>query len=48
MAYANSDIRIGESDCYLWFDELKDTKKLPLGGQDLYIRMAASELSIKS
>uniref|UniRef100_A0A6N2N8S7 Receptor-like serine/threonine-protein kinase n=1 Tax=Salix viminalis TaxID=40686 RepID=A0A6N2N8S7_SALVM len=24
---------------------LKDTKKLPLGGQDLYIRMAASELT---
>uniref|UniRef100_A0A6N2LV92 non-specific serine/threonine protein kinase n=1 Tax=Salix viminalis TaxID=40686 RepID=A0A6N2LV92_SALVM len=45
VAYANSDIRIGESDCYLWLDELKDTKKLSLGGQDLYIRMAASELS---
>uniref|UniRef100_A0A6N2MCE7 Receptor-like serine/threonine-protein kinase n=2 Tax=Salix viminalis TaxID=40686 RepID=A0A6N2MCE7_SALVM len=45
VAYANSDIRIGESDCYLWFNELKDTKKLPLGGQDLYIRMAASELT---
>ncbi|KAF9672891.1 hypothetical protein SADUNF_Sadunf11G0091600 [Salix dunnii] len=45
VAYANPDIRRGESDCYLWFDELKDTKKLPLGGQDLYIRMAASELA---
>ncbi|KAI5571678.1 hypothetical protein BDE02_11G109900 [Populus trichocarpa] len=45
VAYGNSDIRRGASGCYLWFDDLRDTKHLPLGGQDLYIRMAASELS---
>jgi hypothetical protein len=46
VAYGNSDIRRGASGCYLWFDDLWDTKHLPLGGQDLYIRMAASELSM--
>jgi hypothetical protein len=44
VAYSNSDIRGGGSGCYLWFSELKDTKQLPQGGEDLYIRMAASEL----
>jgi hypothetical protein len=48
VAYANSDIRGGGSGCLLWFDELTDTRELTTGGQDLYIRIAASELCTSS
>ncbi|KAD0592082.1 hypothetical protein E3N88_44007 [Mikania micrantha] len=41
--YANSDIRNGGSGCLLWFDELTDTREYD-AGQDIYIRMDASEL----
>lgn len=43
-AYANLDIRDGGSGCLLWFNNIMDVRKLPSGGQDLYIRVAASEL----
>ncbi|CAN6684332.1 unnamed protein product [Malus baccata var. baccata] len=44
-ACANLDIREGGSGCVLWFDNLTDIKEFtPSGGQDLYIRVAASEL----
>ncbi|KAJ0046088.1 hypothetical protein Pint_04370 [Pistacia integerrima] len=42
-AYANSDIR--GSGCLLWFDELVDIRALTENQQDLYVRMAASELA---
>ncbi|CAN6684359.1 unnamed protein product [Malus baccata var. baccata] len=46
-AYANLDIREGGSGCVLWFGNLIDIKEFtPGGGQDLYIRAAASELDI--
>ncbi|KAF6159074.1 hypothetical protein GIB67_032691 [Kingdonia uniflora] len=44
VAYANSDIREGGSGCVMWFSDLVDIKKFPVNGQDLYLRMAASEL----
>ncbi|KAI8011740.1 G-type lectin S-receptor-like serine/threonine-protein kinase [Camellia lanceoleosa] len=44
MAYANLDIRNGGSGCLLWFDELIDIKELNVNVQDIYIRMASSEL----
>ncbi|CAL5390599.1 unnamed protein product [Camellia sinensis] len=44
MAYANLDIRSGGSGCLLWFDELIDMKELNVNVQDIYIRMASSEL----
>jgi len=44
MAYANSDIRGAGSGCVLWFEDLIDLKQIQTGGQDLYIRMSASEL----
>ena len=47
MAYTSSDIREGGSGCAIWFDDLLDIRKLPDAGQDLYIRMSASELGIK-
>lgn len=43
-AYANSDVRGGGSGCILWFSALNDIREFSDGGQDLYIRVAASEL----
>ncbi|KAK1402685.1 Receptor-like serine/threonine-protein kinase [Heracleum sosnowskyi] len=43
-AYANTDIRGRGSGCLLWFNELIDIRDQKDYGQDLYIRMAASEL----
>ncbi|KAJ9553559.1 hypothetical protein OSB04_017604 [Centaurea solstitialis] len=43
-AYANIDIRNGGSGCLLWFDKLMDIRKYDVD-QDLYIRIAASELA---
>ncbi|RDY00786.1 G-type lectin S-receptor-like serine/threonine-protein kinase, partial [Mucuna pruriens] len=44
VAYANSDIRGAGSGCVMWFGDLIDIRKFESGGQDLYIRMLASEL----
>ncbi|XP_057959347.1 G-type lectin S-receptor-like serine/threonine-protein kinase At4g27290 isoform X2 [Malania oleifera] len=44
MAYTNADIRGGGSGCVMWFDDLTDMRQLAANGQDLYIRMPASEL----
>lgn len=43
-AYANLDIRGEGSGCILWLGELIDTREFSDAGQDIYIRMAASEL----
>ncbi|RVW12953.1 G-type lectin S-receptor-like serine/threonine-protein kinase RKS1 [Vitis vinifera] len=43
-AYANSDIRNGGSGCLLWFGDLIDIREFAENGQELYVRMAASEL----
>ncbi|MCD9640325.1 hypothetical protein HAX54_025601 [Datura stramonium] len=45
MAYSNLDIRNRGSGCLLWFEDLLDIRQLPNEGQDIYIRMAASELA---
>ncbi|KAH9803101.1 Receptor-like serine/threonine-protein kinase SD1-8 [Citrus sinensis] len=47
MAYTNSDIRGEGSGCAMWFGELIDMRDFADGGQDLYIRMSASELGAK-
>ncbi|CAH1449877.1 unnamed protein product [Lactuca virosa] len=46
MAYSNIDIRRGGNGCLLWFGELLDMKEIPdrNGGQDIFVRMASSEL----
>lgn len=44
MAYTNSNITQPGSGCVMWFSELLDIKQFPAGGQDLYIRMTASEI----
>ncbi|XP_071698322.1 G-type lectin S-receptor-like serine/threonine-protein kinase At4g27290 [Rutidosis leptorrhynchoides] len=45
-AYVNTNISGRGSGCLLWFDDLMDLRVYSegKGGQDLYIRMAASEL----
>ncbi|TXG67489.1 hypothetical protein EZV62_008764 [Acer yangbiense] len=44
-AYANSDVREGGTrGCLLWFSDLLDIRELAANGQDLYVRIAASEL----
>ncbi|RZB83311.1 G-type lectin S-receptor-like serine/threonine-protein kinase [Glycine soja] len=42
--YANLDVRDGGSGCLLWFNNIVDVRELTSGGQDFYIRVAASEL----
>ncbi|CAL5405738.1 unnamed protein product [Camellia sinensis] len=45
MAYTSLNIRGGGSGCLLWFDDLVDIRLFNEGGgQDIYIRMASSEL----
>ncbi|XP_048131106.1 G-type lectin S-receptor-like serine/threonine-protein kinase At4g27290 [Rhodamnia argentea] len=44
--YSNMDIRDGGSGCLLWFGELIDIREYNNYGQDLYIRMAASESAL--
>ncbi|RDY02157.1 G-type lectin S-receptor-like serine/threonine-protein kinase, partial [Mucuna pruriens] len=43
-AYANLDVRDGGNGCLLWFNALFDMRKFSQWGQDLYIRVPASEL----
>lgn len=45
-AYANANISGSGSGCVLWFGVLFDTRDFPNRGQDIYIRMAASELAL--
>nr|GLL48980.1 G-type lectin S-receptor-like serine/threonine-protein kinase At4g27290 [Ipomoea trifida] len=44
MAYSSLDISNGQNGCLLWFSDLIDIRALPEQGQDLYIRMASSDL----
>ncbi|KAI3769211.1 hypothetical protein L6452_00311 [Arctium lappa] len=44
-AYAALDIKYG-TGCLLWYEELIDMRVIPKYGQDIYIRMAASELAL--
>ncbi|KAI7753596.1 hypothetical protein M8C21_021430 [Ambrosia artemisiifolia] len=44
-AYANPDVTPGGDGCLLWFGDLIDVRVFPQNGQDLYVRLAASELS---
>ncbi|XP_022877604.1 G-type lectin S-receptor-like serine/threonine-protein kinase At4g27290 isoform X2 [Olea europaea var. sylvestris] len=44
MAYSQLDISKGGSGCLLWFKDLIDIRQLSEAGQDIYIRMASSEL----
>ncbi|XP_057428730.1 receptor-like serine/threonine-protein kinase SD1-8 isoform X2 [Lotus japonicus] len=43
-AYANNEITNGGTGCVLWIGELIDMRLFPGNGQDLYVRLAASEV----
>ncbi|XP_057790547.1 G-type lectin S-receptor-like serine/threonine-protein kinase At4g27290 isoform X2 [Salvia miltiorrhiza] len=43
MAYASLDISRGENGCLLWFGDLVNIREMS-PGQDIYIRLASSEL----
>ncbi|XP_057955669.1 G-type lectin S-receptor-like serine/threonine-protein kinase At4g27290 [Malania oleifera] len=45
-AYANPDVRGGRG-CLMWFDDLIDIRESKNGGQEIYIRLAPSELGKK-
>ncbi|KAL8257668.1 hypothetical protein R6Q59_029709 [Mikania micrantha] len=44
-AYANPIVTPGGVGCLLWFGDLIDVRVFPQNSQDLYVRLAASELS---
>lgn len=44
MAYTIIDIHGNGGDCVVWFKDLMDMKDYSEGGEDLYIRMAKSEI----
>ncbi|XP_057750076.1 G-type lectin S-receptor-like serine/threonine-protein kinase At4g27290 isoform X2 [Arachis stenosperma] len=43
-SYSNLYVLDGGSGCLLWFDDMVDMRRFTQGGQDLYIRVPASEL----
>lgn len=45
-AYANIEITNGGSGCVMWGDELLDMRRYTQGGQDLYVRLAASDVGM--
>ncbi|XP_021287347.1 G-type lectin S-receptor-like serine/threonine-protein kinase At4g27290 [Herrania umbratica] len=48
MAYTNLDIRGGGSGCAMWFGDLIDIEQFQSYGQDLYIKVSASEAELKN
>ncbi|KAG1368210.1 Receptor-like serine/threonine-protein kinase SD1-8 [Cocos nucifera] len=44
-AYASANISGGESGCIIWATDLIDIRNFVDGGQDLHVRLAASELA---
>ncbi|XP_038979332.1 receptor-like serine/threonine-protein kinase SD1-8 [Phoenix dactylifera] len=48
VAYAAANISGGGSGCIIWGSNLIDIKQFVDGGQDLYVRLAASELNTSS
>ncbi|KAK9005029.1 hypothetical protein V6N11_042477 [Hibiscus sabdariffa] len=43
MAYTNLDVTGGGSGCVMWNGDLNNIKQLQMDGQDLYIRVSASQ-----
>ncbi|XP_061349733.1 G-type lectin S-receptor-like serine/threonine-protein kinase At4g27290 [Gastrolobium bilobum] len=44
MAYTNSNISGAGSGCVMWFGDLIDMRQFQEGGEDLYVRMSASDI----
>nr|GME10174.1 G-type lectin S-receptor-like serine/threonine-protein kinase At4g27290 isoform X1 [Ipomoea batatas] len=43
-AFSSLDVRNGGSGCLMWFGDLVDIRQMSERGQDIYIRLASSEL----
>ncbi|KAJ1379177.1 putative serine/threonine-protein kinase [Sesbania bispinosa] len=43
-AYANAEITNGGTGCVMWADNLIDMRQFSEGGQDLYVKLAASDV----
>nr|GMC54414.1 G-type lectin S-receptor-like serine/threonine-protein kinase At4g27290 [Ipomoea batatas] len=43
-AFSSLDVRNGGSGCLIWFGDLVDIRQMSERGQDIYIRLASSEL----
>jgi hypothetical protein len=48
VAYAKLEISGTSNGCVTWFGELIDTREVANYGQDLYVRVAASELGMNA
>ncbi|XP_073126248.1 G-type lectin S-receptor-like serine/threonine-protein kinase At4g27290 [Henckelia pumila] len=44
MAYATANVYGNGSRCLVWLTDLVDLRNLPVGGEEIYIRMARAEL----
>ncbi|KAG7572045.1 PAN/Apple domain [Arabidopsis suecica] len=44
-AYANTDMQNGGSGCVIWVEEILDLRKNAIAGQDLFVRLAATDIS---
>ncbi|CAH8263397.1 unnamed protein product [Arabidopsis lyrata] len=43
-AYANTDMQNGGSGCVIWVEEILDLRKNAIAGQDLFVRLAATDI----
>jgi hypothetical protein len=48
LAYSASSIKGGESGCIIWTSPLIDIRQFESGGQNLFVRLAASDLRMNS
>ncbi|XP_031118772.1 G-type lectin S-receptor-like serine/threonine-protein kinase At4g27290 isoform X2 [Ipomoea triloba] len=46
-AFSSLDVRNGGSGCLIWFGDLVDIRQMAGRGQDIFIRLAASELGFR-
>ncbi|GJV24688.1 G-type lectin S-receptor-like serine/threonine-protein kinase [Tanacetum coccineum] len=44
MAYANTDIRGEGTGCLMWFNDLIDIRVSAVGGRDLFVKIASSDI----
>ncbi|CAH8390529.1 unnamed protein product [Eruca vesicaria subsp. sativa] len=47
-SFAAADVRNGGNGCLLWRGELNDIRNYPIGGQDLYVKVAAVDPVLSS
>ncbi|KAF2562656.1 hypothetical protein F2Q70_00019042 [Brassica cretica] len=43
-SFAAADVRNGGTGCVMWTRQLNDTRTYSIGGQDLYVKLAAADI----